>query len=225
MSTKNTKLPKLTKTSHTKSLRVFRRFRDPRVSFVCFAVASRNRCRDSGRGRISSRVDAYFAKDGKPVTDLKQDEIEVLEDNRPQAIESFRIVERAGTRRTAIETGSGHRRGVTRRGHRSRVTDLRRLLRHLARQLRRIGEGGGPGLRAAQSHRRRERSGRCHDAGHSGARVVADTTHRGDRARCSRHDRLGASAIGSRIRASARSRPATRTTTRASRNTAASRRK
>jgi VWFA-related protein len=37
-------------------------------------------------------VDAYFAKGGAPVTDLKQEEIEVLEDGRPQAIESFRVV-------------------------------------------------------------------------------------------------------------------------------------
>jgi VWFA-related protein len=37
-------------------------------------------------------VDAYFANGGAPVTDLKQDEIEILEDGRPQAIESFRVV-------------------------------------------------------------------------------------------------------------------------------------
>ncbi|MBY0495315.1 MAG: VWA domain-containing protein [Cyanobacteria bacterium] len=37
-------------------------------------------------------VDAYFTNSGKPVTDLKQDEIEILEDGRPQAIESFRVI-------------------------------------------------------------------------------------------------------------------------------------
>ena len=38
-------------------------------------------------------VDAYVAKSGAPVTDLKQDEIEILEDGQPQSIESFRIVD------------------------------------------------------------------------------------------------------------------------------------
>ena len=37
-------------------------------------------------------VDAYLTSSGKPVTDLKQDEIEILEDGRPQSIESFRVV-------------------------------------------------------------------------------------------------------------------------------------
>ncbi len=37
-------------------------------------------------------VDAYFSKSGAAVSDLKQDEIEILEDNRPQTVESFRIV-------------------------------------------------------------------------------------------------------------------------------------
>jgi VWFA-related protein len=37
-------------------------------------------------------VDAYFSKDGTAVTDLRADEIEILEDGRPQAIESFRLV-------------------------------------------------------------------------------------------------------------------------------------
>ena len=41
-------------------------------------------------------VDAYLSKDGKPVTDLKADEIEILEDNRPQALENFRIVQSVG---------------------------------------------------------------------------------------------------------------------------------
>ena len=42
-------------------------------------------------------VDAYVARNGAPVTDLKPEEIEVLEDNQPQAIENFRIVQQ-GTR-------------------------------------------------------------------------------------------------------------------------------
>ena len=37
-------------------------------------------------------VDAYFTNSGTPIMDLKQDEIEVLEDGRPQSIENFRIV-------------------------------------------------------------------------------------------------------------------------------------
>ena len=41
-------------------------------------------------------VDAYFTNSGKPVTDLKRDEIEILEDGRPQVIETFRIVTPGG---------------------------------------------------------------------------------------------------------------------------------
>ena len=41
-------------------------------------------------------VDAYFSRNGKPVTDLKPEEIEILEDNRAQAIEGFRIVQARG---------------------------------------------------------------------------------------------------------------------------------
>lgn len=37
-------------------------------------------------------VDAYFSKDGTAVTDLKPEDIEILEDDRPQAIESFRLI-------------------------------------------------------------------------------------------------------------------------------------
>ena len=37
-------------------------------------------------------VDAYFSKDGAAVGDLKPEEIEILEDDRPQAVESFRLI-------------------------------------------------------------------------------------------------------------------------------------
>jgi VWFA-related protein len=37
-------------------------------------------------------VDAYVSKDGTPVADLRADEVEVLEDGRPQKIEDFRLV-------------------------------------------------------------------------------------------------------------------------------------
>ena len=72
-----------------------------------------------------------------------------------------------------------------------------------------------------------ERSGRRHDAGHSGARAVADATHRGDRARRPRHDRRGRSAIASNVDPREREidRSAIRTTTRAGRSSAASPRK
>ena len=36
-------------------------------------------------------VDACFSKDGTAVTDLHPDEIEILEDGRPQKIETFRL--------------------------------------------------------------------------------------------------------------------------------------
>ena len=38
-------------------------------------------------------VDAYFSKSGAAVTDLKPEEIEILEDGSPQAIESFRLIQ------------------------------------------------------------------------------------------------------------------------------------
>lgn len=37
-------------------------------------------------------VDAYFSKDGAAVADLKPEEIEILEDDRSQPIESFRLI-------------------------------------------------------------------------------------------------------------------------------------
>ncbi len=37
-------------------------------------------------------VDAYFSKDGQPVADLRADELEILEDNRPQSLENFRMI-------------------------------------------------------------------------------------------------------------------------------------
>jgi hypothetical protein len=37
-------------------------------------------------------VDAYVTRDGKPVTDLTADEIELLEDGRPQTIQTFELV-------------------------------------------------------------------------------------------------------------------------------------
>lgn len=40
-------------------------------------------------------VDAYFSKDGSAVADLQPGDIEILEDERPQTIESFRLVRAA----------------------------------------------------------------------------------------------------------------------------------
>lgn len=37
-------------------------------------------------------VDAYFSKDGAAVADLEPEDIEILEDDRPQTIESFRLI-------------------------------------------------------------------------------------------------------------------------------------
>ncbi|MGE3273792.1 MAG: VWA domain-containing protein [Vicinamibacterales bacterium] len=43
-------------------------------------------------GATLVRVDAYITRDGVPVTDLARDDIEILEDDVPQAIESFELV-------------------------------------------------------------------------------------------------------------------------------------
>ena len=49
-------------------------------------------------------VDAYVSRDGKPITDLKQDEVEILEDGNPQSIEAFRLIH-AGGPSTAASAG------------------------------------------------------------------------------------------------------------------------
>jgi VWFA-related protein len=67
------------------------------VSVVSFVVAFDQEPLPRFRsGANLVTLDAYFAKDGTPVTDLMADEIEILEDNRPQALESFRVVNPTG---------------------------------------------------------------------------------------------------------------------------------
>jgi len=43
-------------------------------------------------GAALVRVDAYVTRDGKPVADLTADDIELLEDGRPQTIQTFELV-------------------------------------------------------------------------------------------------------------------------------------
>ena len=63
------------------------------VGFVTFVVASSQEQLPRFRaGANLVTVDAYFTKGGAAVADLKQDEIEILEDGTPQSIESFRII-------------------------------------------------------------------------------------------------------------------------------------
>ena len=63
------------------------------VTLVTFAQEPLPRFR-SGANLVT--VDAYFAKDGTPVADLKPDEIEIIEDDHPQRIESIRVVNPRG---------------------------------------------------------------------------------------------------------------------------------
>jgi VWFA-related protein len=63
------------------------------ITLVTFAQEPLPRFR-SGANLVT--VDAYFSKDGKPVTDLRADELEILEDNRPQSLENFRMVSPVG---------------------------------------------------------------------------------------------------------------------------------
>ena len=49
-------------------------------------------------------VDAYFTKDGTPVTDLTADEVEIFEDERPQKVEGFRLVKPGGQGTTITRT-------------------------------------------------------------------------------------------------------------------------
>jgi VWFA-related protein len=46
-------------------------------------------------------VDAYVSSDGRPVTDLRPEDVEILEDDQPQTIESFRLVRAARPGTTA----------------------------------------------------------------------------------------------------------------------------
>ena len=173
-------------------------------------------------------VDAYFSKDGKPVTDLKPGR-----DRDPRRRSSagdrklpHRAVRRDRARpRTKPDPTDVPAMRAAAADPEARVFVV--FLRHLACQLRRIGQGGGAGLRTLESRRRRERSGRPHDAGSAGARPVAHAAHRGDRARDPRHHQLVA-ARSRRYDRPARARDrrrAIRTTILAGRSFAASRRK
>jgi VWFA-related protein len=53
-------------------------------------------------------VDASFSKDGKPVTDLKPDDIEIYEDDQLQKVENFRLVRPAADRVFAVFVDSSH---------------------------------------------------------------------------------------------------------------------
>ncbi|MEO7157574.1 MAG: VWA domain-containing protein [Vicinamibacterales bacterium] len=65
-------------------------------SFVCFVVAFAQEPLPRFRAGASLvGLDAYFTKDGKAVTDLKLEEIEVFEDGQPQKIEKIRLVHAA----------------------------------------------------------------------------------------------------------------------------------
>ena len=63
------------------------------VCFACFVAAvSQEPLPRFRAGANLVTVDAYVARSGAPVTDLKPEEIEILEDDQPQTIESFRVV-------------------------------------------------------------------------------------------------------------------------------------
>jgi len=63
------------------------------VFFVSFVVAfSQEPLPRFRSGANLVTVDAYVAKGGAPVMDLKPEEIEILEDGQPQSVENFRIV-------------------------------------------------------------------------------------------------------------------------------------
>ena len=51
------------------------------------------------------RVDVYPTKDGAPVTDLRQEDFEILENGVPQTIEQFErvVVRAAGAQETRVE--------------------------------------------------------------------------------------------------------------------------
>jgi VWFA-related protein len=85
-----------------------------RLAVVCGLVAGITAIAQEQLPRFRSgaslvTVDAYFTRNGVAVSDLKQSEIEILEDDRPQSIESFRIVRsrRASTSTPAPKLSAG----------------------------------------------------------------------------------------------------------------------
>src|SRR5687768_7735191 len=54
------------------------------------------------------RVDVYPTRDGKPVQDLRREDFELLEDNRPQAIDTFEFIRvaSAGAQETRSDPNS-----------------------------------------------------------------------------------------------------------------------
>ncbi|MEO8681735.1 MAG: VWA domain-containing protein [Vicinamibacterales bacterium] len=76
-----------------------------RLALACLAAASLAVSAQQGGGEQMPRfraganlvrVDAYFTKDGVAVTDLKPDELEVFEDDKPQKVESFELIQARG---------------------------------------------------------------------------------------------------------------------------------
>ena len=65
------------------------------LSFVSFVVALTSAQEQMPRFRAGTnlvRVDAYVSKDDVAVTDLKAEDFEVFEDDKPQKIENFELI-------------------------------------------------------------------------------------------------------------------------------------
>jgi hypothetical protein len=86
-------------------------------------------------------VDAYVSDSkGQPITDLKQSDFEIIEDNKPQKIEQFRFIKVDGNPKPGEPPPQSRRRGARGGARRhARVRHLSRRLPHSSRQL-----AGGP---------------------------------------------------------------------------------
>src|SRR5262245_41789708 len=64
------------------------------LALAAVSVAAQNPNQPTFRtGANYVRVDMYASRDGKPIDDLKQDEVEIFEDGVPQKIDAFEHVQ------------------------------------------------------------------------------------------------------------------------------------
>ena len=127
------------------------------------------------------RVDMYPTADGKPVTDLRQEEIELFDEDAPQTIDRFEHVLIRGAR--SQET---RREPATVAEMREASQDVRARLFVLFLDTEHVEFGPAYNIKSpahpvAQSADRRRRSRRGDDGRHAGARHHVQTPHDVDR--------------------------------------------
>ena len=123
------------------------------------------------------RVDMYPTADGKPVTDLRQDEVEIFDEDAPQKIDRFEHVLIRGARAQTTR-----REPATLAEMREAVQDVRTRLFVLFLDTEHVEFGPAynvksPAHPGAQPADRRRRFGRGDDRRHAGARHHVQAPH------------------------------------------------